>query len=565
MKLTAPAVLALAGIARVATGFELGHALGSWCQRVDPFFLKGLFDESSLKQRPFQAGNSHVLKLLAGAAEKVGVSLQDIPTDAVDSWRTVLDAAPHLLETIQEKIEDQLRSQLSLKDYAGHYFAGGPKQDSTEWDYVVKNDKFPEHRLRIKTPNELGLDTVKQYSGYLDIDEGDKHFFFWFFESRNDSKNDPLILWLNGGPGCSSLLGLLFESGPGKVDENFKVVTNEYSWNNNASMLYLEQPVNVGFSYSSWPVTDTVAAGKDVYAFLSLFFENFPEYASLPFHMMGESYGGHYVPVFASEILSHEDRIFNISTVLIGNGLTDVLTQYDYYEPMACGKGGYPAVLNETDCQSMLDAQPVCESLISNCYKNQNIWTCTPAEVYCDTKILAPYVATGMNAYDVTKKCEGTNLCYPELEVQDKWLSQDYVRKALGVDESIESHSTCNFGLNYLFRIKGDWMKPFHTKITDLLEARVPTLAFAGDKDFICNWLGVDAWTQNLLWHGHTKFGEQSLEPWTVKGKPAGEYRNYEHFTFLRVYGAGHMVPYDQPEAALDMINRWVAGDRAFD
>lgn len=110
-----------------------------------------------------------------------------------------------------------------------------------------------------------------------------------FFESRSDPANDPVILWLNGGPGCSSLTGLFLELGPAKIDKNLQVVQNPFSWNSNASVIFLDQPVNVGFSYSYQQVDTTVAASKDIYALLTLFFHQFPEYAKQPFHLAGES------------------------------------------------------------------------------------------------------------------------------------------------------------------------------------------------------------------------------------------------------------------------------------
>src|SRR3954453_1982932 len=99
-----------------------------------------------------------------------------------------------------------------------------------------------------------------------------------FFESRNDPKNEPVVLWLNGGPGCSSLTGLFLELGPSSVNKKIELVYNPYSWNSNASVIFLDQPVNVGYSYSGSTVSNTVAAGKDVYALLTLFFKQFPEY-----------------------------------------------------------------------------------------------------------------------------------------------------------------------------------------------------------------------------------------------------------------------------------------------
>lgn len=113
--------------------------------------------------------------------------------------------------------------------------------------------------------------------------------FLGFFESRNDPANDPVILWLNGGPGCSSLLGLFMELGPSWINKDLKPDYNKYSWNANASTIFLDQPVNVGYSYSSESVSSTEAAGEDVYAFLTLFFAKFPQYAKQDFHIAGES------------------------------------------------------------------------------------------------------------------------------------------------------------------------------------------------------------------------------------------------------------------------------------
>jgi cathepsin A (carboxypeptidase C) len=443
-------------------------------------------------------------------------------------------------------------------------FKSAPKKASKKkFDFHVKDAKHPNHQLRVKsTPQDLGIDTVNQYTGYLDIEDEDKHFFYWFFESRNDPKNDPVILWLNGGPGCSSLTGLFFELGPASIGEDLKPIQNPFSWNSNASVIFLDQPINVGYSYSSESVTNTVAAGKDVYAFLELFYKQFPHFRKNDFHIAGESYAGHYIPVFASEILSHEDRSFNITSLLIGNGLTDPLTQYEYYEPMACGEGGEPSVLEPDQCESMKASIPRCLSLINACYESGSIWSCVPASIYCNNAQMGPYQQTGRNVYDIRKDCKGSNLCYEDLQYIDDYLNLPEVLEAVGAE--VESYQSCNFDVNKNFLLAGDWMKPYHKSVIELLESNVPVLIYAGDKDFICNWLGNEAWTDRLPWSGHDGFESEKIRPWKVGNEHAGDVKNYEHFTFLRVFGAGHMVPYDQAKNSLDMVNRWINGDYAF-
>lgn len=273
-----------------------------------------------------------------------------------------------------------------------------------------------------------------------------------FFESRGNPKTDPVVLWLNGGPGCSSLTGLFFELGPSGINKETKLVHNPYSWNSNASVIFLDQPVNVGYSYSSKSVSNTVAAGEDVYALLTLFFEQYPQYAKQDFHIAGESYAGHYIPVFATEILKHPHSNINLKSLLIGNGLTDALNQYPAYRPMACGQGGWPAVVQPDQCKAMDDALPRCLSLVQSCYDSGSVWSCVPASIYCNNAIIGPYQRTGQNPYDVRRQCGDNPLCYDGLDDITKWLNRPAVMEALGAE--VDTYQGCNFDIVSLPRLK---------------------------------------------------------------------------------------------------------------
>jgi cathepsin A (carboxypeptidase C) len=514
--------------------------------------------------------------------------LKDAAKPVVDAWSKSLG---HLAESMSEMTSEAkaIWDEVALHfpeamDKATFFSSPKPnhrKPDST-WDYVVKgadvqsvwienangekereiDGKLEAYNLRAKKvdPSKLGVDTVKQYSGYLDDEENDKHLFYWFFESRNDPKNDPVVLWLNGGPGCSSLTGLFLELGPSSIDKNLKLHNNPYSWNANASVIFLDQPVNVGYSYSGGSVSNTIAAGKDVYALLTLFFKQFPEYAKQDFHIAGESYAGHYIPVFTSEILSHKKRNINLKSILIGNGLTDGLTQYEYYKPMACGEGGWPAVLDEGECQAMENALPRCQSLIQNCYDSESVWSCVPASIYCNNALIGPYQRTGQNVYDVRSKCEdSSNLCYSALGWISEFLNKKEVQAELGVE--VSSYDSCNFDINRNFLFQGDWMQPFHRLVPGIL-AEIPVLIYAGDADYICNWLGNQAWTEALEWPGQKSFNKAKIEDIKLdNGEKYGNIKTSGNFTFLQVFGAGHMVPMDQPEPSLDFLNRWIGGE----
>ncbi|EGP89824.1 unnamed protein product [Zymoseptoria tritici ST99CH_3D1] len=509
-------------------------------------------------------------------------------TDKASSWSKPLDKLNHELKHLTDEARqtwDEVAMMFPEAMSKASFFSTPKKhtrKEKSEWDfytsgketeemYVVNSEGKKERELdgdlenfNLRTkkvdPASLGVDKVKQYSGYLDNEEDDKHLFYWFFESRNDPKNDPVVLWLNGGPGCSSLTGLFMELGPSSIDKNGKTVFNPSSWNANASVIFLDQPVNVGYSYSGSAVSNTVAAGKDVYALLTLFFKQFPEYAKQDFHISGESYAGHYIPVFASEILSHKKRNINLQSVLIGNGLTDGLTQYEYYRPMACGDGGWPAVVDEQTCTSMDNSLDRCQSLIQKCYDSESVWSCVPASIYCNNALIGPYQRTGQNVYDVREKCKGGSLCYDELDWIQEYLNRDSVMKALGAE--VSKYDSCNFDINRNFLFNGDWMQPYHRLVPDILK-EIPVLIYAGDADYICNWLGNLAWTNALEWPGQKAYAKAPMKDLTLtqsKNK-IGSVKSSGNFTFVRIHAAGHMVPYNQPEASLDMVNRWLGGE----
>ncbi|GJN84991.1 carboxypeptidase Y [Purpureocillium lilacinum] len=413
-------------------------------------------------------------------------------------------------------------------------------------------------RTRSVDPGSLKVDTVKQYSGYLDNKISDKHLFYWFFESRNDPAKDPVILWLNGGPGCSSMIGLFTEMGPAFIpNKDLIPVRNANSWTNNASIMFLDQPVNVGYSYSSQSVNTTAVAAKDVYALLTLFFHKYLQYSKLPFHLAGESYAGHYIPSIAQEILDSKNPLINLKSIMIGNGLTEPLTQYQYYRPMACGDGGYPAVVNETSCQAMDAIWPGCEKLIQQCYQDgSSTSACVNATSTCNG-LLDIYASSGRDIYDV-RNPNGAGQNSYGLE----FLNSDKVKKALGVE--VSSFQACNMTVYESFIKAGDWMRPSSFPVVQAL-TKISVLVFAGDADFIGNWLGNRAWTNALWWPGKGEFNKAESKPVRVAGTndSYGEIKAAQNFAFMRIFKAGHTVASYQPVGALDMMVRWVRGEWA--
>jgi cathepsin A (carboxypeptidase C) len=87
------------------------------------------------------------------------------------------------------------------------------------------------------------------YSGYISIPHTKKELHYLATLSQKNPATDPVIVWLNGGPGCSSLLGYALEHGPYLFEDgNMNLTENAYAWNKEANVIYLDAPAGTGFS-----------------------------------------------------------------------------------------------------------------------------------------------------------------------------------------------------------------------------------------------------------------------------------------------------------------------------
>ena len=189
-------------------------------------------------------------------------------------------------------------------------------------------------------PKNLPLPS-SQYSGYLDASDG-IHLHYWFVEAEVDAATAPVLLWLNGGPGCSSLDGFWYEHGPFELvqgvsnDPDYPWATQDglrlelrpYRWNKVVNMLFLEAPAGVGFSYSdtaTYDNNDDNTAKHNMEA-LESFYQKFPEYLKNELYLTGESYAGIYVPTLAEAILNAVDantwKGASLKGIAVGNGCT---------------------------------------------------------------------------------------------------------------------------------------------------------------------------------------------------------------------------------------------------
>ncbi|CAA0827238.1 Serine carboxypeptidase-like 40 [Striga hermonthica] len=210
---------------------------------------------------------------------------------------------------------------------------------------ILAQEGLKEKDLVDSLPGQPSKVSFKQYAGYITVDQkADRAFFYYFVEAQRSPDKSPLLLWLNGGPGCSSLgFGAMEEIGPFLVNNDGKTLhENPYAWNHVANVLFLESPAGVGFSYSNTTsnnlTTGDTNTAKDNYAFLLNWMRRFPEYKNREFYIAGESYAGHYVPQLAKTIIHHNKKpnstIIKLKGVIIGNAViddeTDIIGEWEY-------------------------------------------------------------------------------------------------------------------------------------------------------------------------------------------------------------------------------------------
>ncbi|XP_031273423.1 serine carboxypeptidase II-3-like [Pistacia vera] len=417
----------------------------------------------------------------------------------------------------------------------------------------------PTYRTEKVTGQPQGVD-FDQYAGYVTVDpKAGRALFYYFVESPHNSSTNPLVLWLNGGPGCSSLAyGAMEELGPFRVNSDGKTLfRNEYAWNNVANVIFLESPAGVGFSYSNTS-SDYANAGdkstaEDAYTFLVNWLERFPQYKTRDFFIAGESYAGHYVPQLANTILLRNNNtkntkktIINLKGIAIGNAWIDDNTgnkgMYNYFWTHALNSDETNAGINKY-CDF------VAGNFSNTCLKYQNqaddeIGNIDIYNIYyplCQSKATAPASKGGSSSGSV-KDIDPCSEIYV-----NSYLNLADVQRALHVKST--NWSACS---------SVGWTDSPTTVLPTiqlLIASGIRVWIYSGDTDgrvpvtssrYSINTLNLPV--------------ETAWRPWNIRGEVGGYVVGYKGVTFATVRGSGHMVPSNQPERSLVMISSFLQG-----
>ncbi|CAB3405598.1 unnamed protein product [Caenorhabditis bovis] len=437
---------------------------------------------------------------------------------------------------------------------------------------------YPQNEKIIKLPDLNFSPKFDQYSGYLQASPT-KFFHYWLTLCPDESK--PLVLWLNGGPGCSSLLGLLEELGPFKVkDEGNTLFENKYSWNAFANILFLESPAGVGFSYSTdgnVTISDDEVSQQNYQALLD-FLNKFPEFKGRNFFITGESYAGVYIPTLAVRILADKTNFPNFKGVAIGNGALNFPNNYNtmvpfYYYHALVRDGLYNRIKSDC-CDNNIEScdifgkfkDPHCREIIVealdgtnelNMYNLYDVCYYDPSGLEKKAHIERHMRRiVGLPQRKISKStnlplCAQTNNTF-------NYLNRLDVRKALHIPSNVQLWRDCSDDVGNNYQVTHFDVIP---EFEAMINSKIRILVYNGDVDTACNSIMNQQFLSSL---NQTVLGEAKVnDPWHYYGETgtavAGFITQFSgNLDFLTVRGSGHFVPEDKPRESRQMIFNFI-------
>ncbi|KAM0039491.1 putative peptidase S10, serine carboxypeptidase, alpha/Beta hydrolase [Helianthus debilis subsp. tardiflorus] len=409
-------------------------------------------------------------------------------------------------------------------------------------------------------------------TGYVGVDENeDVQLFYYFIQSESDPEHDPLMLWITGGPGCSTISGLLYEIGPIQFEAKFyngsfpTLISTPYSWTKMASIIFLDLPVGTGFSYAR---TTRASYSTDIqlcdqaYEFMRKWFKSHPEFTSNPFYVGGDSYSGNPVPIITQLISdgneADNEPYINLKGYVLGNPLT-FPEESNYQIRFANGMG--------------LISDELYKSLFHTCrgeYRSEYI---SPSNILClqNLELYQECVDGILSAHVLEPSCGGIWLIkLPTQKRLDEhrfitssycrtdgyklvyhWLNEASVREALHIRMgTITEWIRCKSDLNFTRTLYD--VRPYHLNLSN---KGYRSLIYSGDHDLNIPQQSTQAWVKDLNYPVTDQW-----RSWKLNGQIAGYTESYSNMmTFATVKGSGHTAPEYKPEECVAMFKRWIS------
>eukprot|EP01016_Furgasonia_blochmanni_P019486 TRINITY_DN2183_c0_g1_i5.p1 TRINITY_DN2183_c0_g1~~TRINITY_DN2183_c0_g1_i5.p1 ORF type:complete len:462 (+),score=121.44 TRINITY_DN2183_c0_g1_i5:298-1683(+) len=422
---------------------------------------------------------------------------------------------------------------------------------------------FPERRKIDGWP----VNNQEAYNGWLSCHSSGSLLYYQLQAAVGLPLNTPapLILWLQGGPGYSSLYGNYIEVGSLTLETQpdgvtAKAVRRENSWNDRYHMLFVDSPVQVGYSvsFNGYSVNNTLDTANALVTFLQKFFTTFADtgIGAYPFYIFGESYAGHTIPALAARILeTAQQTSIKLAGIGIGNPWIDPYLHVDSWDSFAYING----VLTEKSRAQLKSWQNDAKQAMK-ATKNTG-GTVRTREVFDLVMEKIKANVPGINVYNLRQfnMSLTTNLT--------KYMNMTETRRLLAIPDGLNftlDNTEC--WTNYSLDFSLSQNKYFET----ILKSGIRVLIFQGRHDLVCNYVGVwewlvdinDEWFRQGGYGGHIRDAPKQYWQEKVDGSAAtvGIVRAVGDFVFALVNVAGHMVPFDQPQISNRMIDRFISG-----
>ncbi|KAF8016815.1 hypothetical protein BT93_H2125 [Corymbia citriodora subsp. variegata] len=448
------------------------------------------------------------------------------------------------------------------------------------WLLLISNFEQSHSAIIESLPGFPGDLPFKLETGYVGVGELEEvQLFYYFIESGRSPKDDPLLLWLSGGPGCSALYGLLFEIGPlqfyySNSSGNKPVLKlNPYSWTKIANIIFLDAPVGTGFSYATtgtaYDIRDTSSAAQ-TYEFLRKWLMAHPKFLTNPLYITGDSYSGVIVPIIVKEVYDGNEAgrepPMNLKGYVLGNPVTcevkDISQRIPYghktalisdelYESTKMDCNGDYVNVNPTNGACLTDLEMCLEKIYPGHILEPKCSLISPNH----TRLKWNRIILEENIMDVISVpqqsrpwCRSYNYLYSYI-----WANDRNVREALHIREGTKPEwDRCNYSLSYTKDILNSAV--YHRYLS---KTSLRALIYSGDHDLAIPYIGTLDWIRSL---NLTLLG--SWLPWFVEGQVAGysilysENSKYD-LTYTTIKGGGHTAPEYKPKECFAMVDRW--------
>ncbi|CAF1234029.1 unnamed protein product [Adineta steineri] len=405
--------------------------------------------------------------------------------------------------------------------------------------------------------------SIRMHAGLVPVNpQHHGSLFFWHFEKKYPSNKLRTVIWLNGGPGCSSLIGAWAEIGPFRLQDKNTMIENDGSWHLYTNLLFVDQPIGTGFSTID---ADSFIHELDEMAnqflnFLDQYIKIFPELLENDIYLAGVSFAGQFIPYIAKAILEQRSTL-KLRGLLIGNGWIDPVTTYKSYLPFAVANN---LVVQNSELYDRINIRvKQCEQALS---KQVHVLEYACDRIFLEIMNIEEIMNKNamnnhdkqnqkvrcVNIYDIRlndtiSKCDLNGSL--EWEYVTSYLRRQDVMSSIHINDKKVIWTQCSSSVQNTFTAYNS--KPSITLLPDLLK-QIPIILYNGQYDLLCNHWGTEAMIDSMTWNNGTGFdfgnGTSSPKhPWIVDGESAGLIQSARNLTYILFYNAGHRVPYYYP------------------